>query len=88
MNWSADRKLNELYKAARDCEEVTSGPPHAVASEIRWTLDPLLERDDYLVGRYDMRMLIQRILSALNVTWDIKEDAPIWDEADELARDV
>lgn len=88
MNWSADRKLNELYKAARDCEEVTSGPPHAVASEIRWTLDPLLEREGHLVERYEMRRLIERILSALNVTWDIKEDAPIWDEADELARDV
>lgn len=88
MKKSAERKLKELYEAAVACENVTTGAPHIVAEEIRWTLDPLIEREDFLVERYEMRMLIQRILSALNVTWDIKEDAPIWDEADELARDV
>ena len=88
MKYSAEQKLNELYKSARDCEAVTTGAPHSVASAIRWALEPVVSREGFLLERYEMRCLIEHILRLLDVRWDIKEEAPIWYEVDQAARDV
>lgn len=86
MKFSAEQKLDQIYKAARDCEAVTTGAPHAVASAIRYALEPVVERENYWPERYEMRSLIEHILSLLNVRWDIKEEAPIWYKVDQIAR--